>query len=239
MGRKWNNIKERKAAKDKNTSRLYAKFGIEVYVAAKKGEPDPELNQALKMVIERAKTYNIPRNIIEKALEKAKGNADEKYEEIRYEGFGPSGSMVIVDALTNNLNRTAADVRSAFSKYGGNLGVTGSVTYMFDETAVFAIEEKSVDEIFEIIVDAGIDVRDVFLEDDLVFIYAEPNQFKEIQDVLKTKGITEFAVAEVTMLPQNNITLSEESLVKFNKLIDVLEELDDVQQVYHNVNIEE
>jgi transcriptional/translational regulatory protein YebC/TACO1 len=107
MGRKWNNIKEKKASKDANTSRIYAKFGVEIYVAARSGEPNPESNQALKFVLERAKTYNVPRHIIDRAIDKAKGGSEESYSELRYEGFGPNGSMVIVDALTNNVNRTA------------------------------------------------------------------------------------------------------------------------------------
>ena len=143
MGRKWNNIKEKKASKDANTSRIYAKFGREIYVAAKQGEPDPESNQALKVVLERAKTYNVPKAIIDRAIEKAKGGSEENYDELRYEGFGPNGSMVIVDALTNNVNRTASDVRAAFGKNGGNMGVSGSVAYMFDATAVIGIEGKT------------------------------------------------------------------------------------------------
>lgn len=125
MGRKWNNIKEKKASKDANTSRIYAKFGREIYVAAKQGEPDPEANQALKVVLERAKTYNVPKAIIDRAIEKAKGGAEENYDELRYEGFGPNGSMIIVDALTNNVNRTASDVRAAFGKNGGNMASVG------------------------------------------------------------------------------------------------------------------
>ena len=113
MGRKWANIKDKKASKDTNTSRIYAKFGIEIYVAAKQGDPDPHTNQKLRFVIERAKTYNVPKHIIDRAIEKAKGNDEDNYSELRYEGFGPNGSMIIVDALTNNVNRTASDVRSA------------------------------------------------------------------------------------------------------------------------------
>ncbi|WP_454968582.1 YebC/PmpR family DNA-binding transcriptional regulator, partial [Gemella sanguinis] len=132
MGRKWNNIKEKKAAKDANTSKIYAKFGREIYQAAKSGEPDPESNRNLKVVLERAKTYRVPKNIIDRAIEKAKGGSEENYDELRYEGFGVSGTMVIIDTLTNNVNRTAAEVRTALGKNGGNLGVTGSVNYMFD-----------------------------------------------------------------------------------------------------------
>lgn len=239
MGRKWNNIKEKKASKDANTSRIYAKFGVEIYVAAKKGEPDPESNRALKVVLERAKTYNVPKAIIDRALDKAKGSADEVYEELRYEGFGPNGSMVIVDALTNNVNRTAPAVRSVFNKNGGNMGVSGSVAYMFDSTAVIGVSGKTIDEVIEILLEADVDVKDVLEEDENVMVYAEPDQFHAVQEAFKQVGITEFTVAELTMLAQNYVTLPEESVTQFEKLLDALEDLEDVQQVYHNVEFEE
>lgn len=236
MGRKWNNIKEKKASKDANTSKIYAKFGREIYVAAKQGEPDPQSNSALKVVLERAKTYNVPKAIIDRALEKAKGGAEENYVELRYEGFGPNGSMVIVDTLTNNVNRTAADVRSKFTKSGGNMGVNGSVSYMFNATAVFGIEGKTADEVLEILMEADVEVRDILDEEESVIVYAEPNQYHVVQEALMDAGITEFTVAELTMLPQNEITLSGDALAQFEKMIDALEDLEDVQQVYHNVD---
>ena len=239
MGRKWNNIKEKKASKDANTSRIYAKFGREIYVAAKQGEPDPVANQALRLVLERAKTYNVPKAIIDRAIEKAKGGADENYDTLRYEGFGPSGSMVIVDTLTNNVNRTASDVRSTFGKNGGNMGVNGSVAYMFDSTAVFGIEGKSADEVLELLMEADLDVRDIMEEDEVVIVYAEPDQFHAVQEAFKNAGITEFTVAELTMLAQNDVELSGEDQEQFLKMIDALEELEDVQQVYHNVDLGE
>ncbi|MFC4101237.1 YebC/PmpR family DNA-binding transcriptional regulator [Paenibacillus xanthanilyticus] len=239
MGRKWNNIKEKKASKDANTSRIYAKFGLEIYVAAKKGEPDPESNRALRVVLERAKTYNVPKAIIDRAIEKAKGSSDEIYEELRYEGFGPNGSMVIVDALTNNVNRTASAVRAAFSKNGGNMGVNGSVAYMFDATAVIGVTGKTADEAIELLIEADVDVRDVVEEDETVMVYAEPDQFHAVQEAFKNAGVTEFTVAELTMLAQNYVTLPEESVGQFEKMIDTLEDLEDVQQVYHNVEFEE
>ncbi|WP_339271636.1 YebC/PmpR family DNA-binding transcriptional regulator [Paenibacillus sp. FSL R5-0470] len=239
MGRKWNNIKEKKASKDANTSRVYAKFGVEIYVAAKKGEPDPEANRALKVVLERAKTYNVPKAIIDRAMDKAKGSGDENYEELRYEGFGPNGSMIIVDALTNNVNRTAPLIRSTFSKNGGNMGVSGSVAYMFDSTAVIGVEGKSADEVIEMMFDAELDVRDVLEEDEAVIVYAEPDQFHAVQEVFRNAGITEFTVAELNMLPQNYVTLPEDAQAQFEKLIDALEDLEDVQQVYHNVDSED
>ncbi|MGE7622224.1 YebC/PmpR family DNA-binding transcriptional regulator [Viridibacillus sp. NPDC096237] len=237
MGRKWNNIKEKKAAKDQSTSRINAKFGREIYVAAKQGEPNPESNGALKVVLERAKTYSVPKHIIDRAIDKAKGGGDENFDELRYEGFGPNGSMVIVDALTNNVNRTAADVRATYGKNNGNMGVSGSVAYMFDPTAVFGIEGKEAEEVLEMLIEADVDVRDVFDEGEATIIYAEPSQFNAVQEALKAQGITEFTVAELTMLPQTEIQLEGEDLAKFEKLIDALEDLDDVQQVYHNVEL--
>lgn len=239
MGRKWQNIKYKKAQKDQNTSRIYAKFGREIYVAAKKGAPDPEANQNLKMVIERAKTYDVPKHIIERAIEKAKGGADENFDELRYEGFGPGGSMIIVDALTNNVNRTASEVRAAFGKNGGNMGVSGSVSYMFDHTAVFVFSGKTVDETFEILLEADVDVRDIEEEDGQVVVYAEPDQFHAVQEALNAAGITDFAVAELSMVPKSEVTLSGDDLAQFEKLIDALEDLEDVQQVYHNVDLDE
>lgn len=237
MGRKWNNIKEKKASKDANTSRIYAKFGREIYVAAKQGEPDPESNQALKVVLERAKTYSVPRVIIDRAVDKAKGGSEENFDELRYEGFGPSGSMVIVDTLTNNVNRTASDVRAAFGKNGGNMGVSGSVSYMFDHTAVFGVEGKTADEVLELLMEEDIDVRDIMEEEDSVIVYAEPEQFHIVQQAFKNAGITEFTVAELTMLAQNELELPEDAQVQFEKMIDAIEDLEDVQQVYHNVDL--
>ncbi|MBH5317636.1 YebC/PmpR family DNA-binding transcriptional regulator [Paenibacillus sp. GSMTC-2017] len=239
MGRKWNNIKDKKANKDANTSRIYAKFGVEIYVAAKKGEPDPESNRALKVVLERAKTYNVPRAIIDRALDKAKGSGDDNYQELRYEGFGPNGSMVIVDTLTNNVNRTAPEVRSAFNKNGGSMGVSGSVAYMFESTAVFGLTGKTVDEVMEIMIEADVDVRDILEEEDSVIVYAAPDQFHAVQEAFKKVGVDQFTVAELTMLAQNYISLPADGQVQFDKLIDALEDLEDVQQVFHNVELED
>jgi YebC/PmpR family DNA-binding regulatory protein len=239
MGRKWNNIKEKKASRDADTSRIYAKFGREIYVVAKQGEPDPELNQALKFVVERAKTYSVPKAIIDRAIEKAKGGSEENFDELRYEGFGPNGSMVIVDTLTNNVNRTASEVRAAFGKNGGNMGVSGSVSYMFEATAVIGLEGKSADDVLELLMDADVEVRDILEEEESVIIYAEPDQFHAVQEALKNAGIAEFTVAEITMLAQNDLTLSPEAQAQFEKMIDVLDELEDVQQVHHNVHLDE
>lgn len=206
---------------------------------AKQGEPDPESNQALRVVLERAKTYNVPRAIIDRAIEKAKGGSEENYDELRYEGFGPNGSMVIVDALTNNVNRTASDVRAAFGKNGGNMGVSGSVAYMFDATAVIGIEGKTADDVLELLMEADVDVRDIIEEEESVIVYAEPEQFHAVQQAFKDAGISDFTVAELTMLAQNDLTLPEDAQAQFEKMIDALEDLEDVQQVYHNVDLGE
>lgn len=239
MGRKWANIVEKKTKLDANNSKIYAKFGIEIYVAAKQGEPDPHSNQKLKFVIDRAKTYNVPRHIIDRAIEKAKGGGDGDYQELRYEGFGPNGSMIIVDALTNNVNRTAADVRAAYSKNGGNMGAPGSVSYLFDNTAIFGVADKDADELLEALMEADVDVRDVVQEDDQAIVYAEPNDFNAVRAALEAMGITEFSVAEIEMIPQSEVTLSGDDLRLFERMINALEDNEDVQKVYHNVNLED
>ena len=239
MGRKWANIVAKKTAKDANNSKVYTKFGIEIYAAAKSGDPDPHANQKLKFVIDRAKTYNVPKHIIDRAIEKAKGSGDEQFSELRYEGFGPNGSMVIVDTLTNNVNRTAADVRAAFGKNGGNMGVSGAVSYMFDNTALFGFAGEDADEILEYLMDQEIDVRDVEEDDGQIIVHGEPEDFHAIQEALKAKGIEEFSVAEMQMIPQNEVTLADDDLAKFEKMIDVLDDLEDVQNIFHNVDLGE
>jgi YebC/PmpR family DNA-binding regulatory protein len=193
----------------------------------------------LRFVIERAKTYNVPKHIIDRAIERAKGSGDETFQELRYEGFGPNGSMVIVDALTNNVNRTASDVRAAFGKNGGNMGVSGAVAYMFDNTALFGFAGEDADEVLEYLMDKEIDVRDVVDEEGQIIVYGEPEDFNAIQEALKEKGISEFSVAEMQMIPQSEVTLTGDDLEKFEKMIDVLDELEDVQQIYHNVELED
>ena len=147
--------------------------------------------------------------------------------------------MVIVDALTNNLNRTVSDVRAAFSKNGGNMGVSGSVSYMFDATAVIGLEGSAADEVLEILMEADVDVRDIIEEDEAVIVYAEPDQFHAVQEAFKNIGITDFTVAELTMLAQSYISLPEDAQAQFEKLIDTLDDLEDVKQVYHNVDSSE
>ncbi|MDF9867801.1 YebC/PmpR family DNA-binding regulatory protein [Bacilli bacterium PM5-3] len=236
MGRKWNNIKYAKAAKDANRSKIYAKFGKEIYMAAK-SDPDPESNRNLKAVLDKAKTYNITKDIIDRAINKAKSGVDESYDNIRYEGYGPSGSAIIVDTLTDNVNRTVAEVRAAFNKAKGNLGVNGSVAFMFTPSSVIGIEQQDEEEMLELFIENEVDVHDIENDDGKTMIYGAVEDFSKIQDALKTKGIEEFEVAEISMLPNDTIVLEGEELERFEKLIDTLEDIDDVQEVYHNIEL--
>ena len=226
MGRKWANIVAKKTAKDGATSKIYAKFGVEIYAAAKQGEPDPELNTSLKFVIERAKQAQVPKHVIDKAIDKAKGGGDETFVQGRYEGFGPNGSMIIAETLTSNVNRTIANVRTIFNKKGGNIGAAGSVSYMFDNTGVI---------VFEILLEAEVDVRDVTEEEGNIVIYTEPTDLHKGIAALKAAGITEFSTTELEMIAQSEVELSPEDLEIFEGLVDALEDDDDVQKVYHNV----
>jgi len=236
MGRKWNNIKEKKAAKDANTSKIYAKFGREIYQAAKTGEPDPESNRNLKVVLERAKTYRVPKNIIDRAIEKAKGGSEENYDELRYEGFGPNGSMIIVDTLTSNVNRTAANVRAAFGKNGGNMGASGSVSYLFDNKGVIVFAGEDADAVFEQLLEADVDVDDVEAEEGTITVYTAPTDLHKAIVALRESGVEEFQVTELEMIPQSEVELSGDDLETFEKLYSVLEDDEDVQKIYTNVD---
>ncbi|HER8860740.1 glucose-1-phosphate adenylyltransferase [Streptococcus pyogenes] len=235
MGRKWANIVAKKTAKDGATSKVYAKFGVEIYVAAKQGEPDPELNTALKFVIDRAKQAQVPKHVIDKAIDKAKGNTDETFVEGRYEGFGPNGSMIIVDTLTSNVNRTAANVRTAYGKNGGNMGASGSVSYLFDKKGVIVFAGDDADSVFEQLLEADVDVDDVEAEEGTITVYTASTDLHKGIQALRDNGVEEFQVTELEMIPQSEVVLEGDNLETFEKLIDALESDDDVQKVYHNV----
>ncbi|HFU6535865.1 TPA: YebC/PmpR family DNA-binding transcriptional regulator [Streptococcus pyogenes] len=235
MGRKWANIVAKKTAKDGATSKVYAKFGVEIYVAAKQGEPDPELNTALKFVIDRAKQAQVPKHVIDKGIDKAKGNTDETFVEGRYEGFGPNGSMIIVDTLTSNVNRTAANVRTAYGKNGGNMGASGSVSYLFDKKGVIVFAGDDADSVFEQLLEADVDVDDVEAEEGTITVYTAPTDLHKGIQALRDNGVEEFQVTELEMIPQSEVVLEGDDLETFEKLIDALESDDDVQKVYHNV----
>lgn len=219
-------------------SKLYAKYGKEIYMAAKNGEPDPELNQSLKRLIDKAKKDQVTADVISRAIEKAKGGTGEDYSSARYEGFGPGASIVIVECLTDNVNRTIAEVRHCFTKTGGKLGVSGSAAHMFNHQAVFVIPNVSEEEIFELLIENDIDVTDIEADDESVTLLGEATDYNNIKTaLLDSNPDLDFSTDEIMWLPMMDIELEDEDKGTFNRLIDMLNELDDVQEVFHNVKL--
>jgi YebC/PmpR family DNA-binding regulatory protein len=220
-------------------SKLYARFGREIYMAAKSGTPDPDTNTTLKRIIEKARKEQVPNEIIKRNIDKAKGGSGESFSLIRYEGFGPGSSQVIVECLSDNVNRTIAEVRNCFTKTGGKLGISGSVLHQFNQTAVITVSNITEDEILDILVGNDIDASDIETEDGLVTIYADVTDFNSIRTaILEVKPDIEFETDEIMWLPIMYTTLdSEEEKETFDRLMSMLDEIDDVQQVFHNVSI--
>ncbi|ACJ33088.1 YebC/PmpR family DNA-binding transcriptional regulator [Anoxybacillus flavithermus] len=235
---KWKNIQRRKNAQDAKRGKLFMKLAKEIYVAAKMGGGDPTTNATLRLAIEKAKSANMPNENIERAIKKATGNQEHThYEEIRYEGYGPGGVAVMVICLTDNKNRTASNVRVAFSKNGGNLGETGCVSYLFDRKGLIVIARENLhideDDMLLQAIEAGADEMET--TEDSFEIYTSPEQFEQVKNTLAAQGFT-FATAEITMIPQTYTTLTGDDLTKMLKLIDMLEDDDDVQEIYHNLD---
>ena len=236
---KWHNIQAKKGKADAARGKIFTKLGRELAVAAK-GNPNPSTNSKLADIIAKAKAANMPNDNIERSIKKAAGEVGDKdYKELTYEGYGVAGSALIITTLTDNNNRTAGDVRAIMSKHGGSLGTTGSVSYMFDNKGVIVVErtpDLSEDEITELAIEAGAD--DVVTEDDAYEIYTAVPAFSAARKFLEEKGLS-FLQAELTMIPQSKITLAPDKLETFLKMLDKLEENDDVQNVYHNVELPE
>lgn len=234
---KWSTIKRKKGAIDSERSKVFQKLAKELYVAAKSGDPNPENNPSLRMVIEKAKGENMPKANIESAINKAKNRGEgENYESIRYEGYGPHGIAIMIDCLTDNKNRTAGFVRSTLTKKGGNLGTDGSVSYLFERKGIIVLENVyDEDKIMEDVL--NLDVLDFSSDDDSYIIYTDPTKFIEVKDELTKMGYDKFLVSEVTFVPNNYIVLDEEATEKVCNLIDALNDLDDVQAVYHNLEM--
>ncbi|MEJ8751121.1 YebC/PmpR family DNA-binding transcriptional regulator [Lagierella sp. ICN-221743] len=237
---KWSKIKNKKGSEDKRRGKIFTKLTREIIVAAKEGGADPDYNSSLKTAIEKAKAENMPNDNIERAIKKASGsNEQDNYEEIIYEGYGPSGVAVIVSCLTDNRNRTAPEVRHAFDKFGGNLGTTGSVMFTFQKVGLLQISKDNVDEeeLMMTSIDSG---ASDFREDDDVFeVLTEVENFSKVRDTLSDAGYS-FEFCDLTYLPNTEVSLTEEGDIKnLVKLIDTLEDNDDVQDVYHNWNVPE
>jgi YebC/PmpR family DNA-binding regulatory protein len=218
-------------------SKVYAKYGKEIYMAAKAGSPDPDTNQTLKRIIEKAKREQVTSDVIKRAIDKAKGGSDETYTSIRYEGFGPGSSMIIVECLSDNVNRTIAEVRNCFTKTGGKLGISGSVVHQFNHNAVFTLPGVTEDEVLEILVNNDLDVSDIETDEVGVTIYGADTDYNLIRTAISdTMPELELDTDEIMWLPIMGTTLDlEEDQEKFERLLSMLDELDDVQEVYHNV----
>ena len=228
---KWANIKRKKGANDAIRGKITTKIGREITIAVRMGGADTTGNMRLKLALSKAKSNNI-----QKGLGASDGS---NYEELTYEGYGPGGTAILLDILTDNRNRTAADIRHIFSKHGGNLGESGCVSWMFKKKAVFVVEKETFDDedaLMELVLEAGAD--DLKNEDDVFEITAEPEAFDDIEAALGEKGI-ETVSAEVTMVPDNTVKVEGDAAVKMQKMLDALDENDDVQEVYGNYEMDE
>ena len=236
---KFANIKHKKEKNDAAKGKIFTIIGREIAVAVKEGGSDPANNSRLRDVIAKAKANNMPNDTIERGIKKAAGNASAvNYEYVSYEGYGPGGIAIIVDALTDNKNRTAANVRSAFTKGSGSIGTQGCVSYMFDKKGQIIVDkeecEMDADDLMMLALDAG--AEDFSEEDDCYEIITDPDAFSAVREVLEKEGLA-MAEASVTMIPQNYVDLTEETAVKnLQKTLDLLDDDDDVQSVYHNWN---
>lgn len=234
---KWSTIKRKKGIADAERSKIFQKLAKELYVAAKSGDPNPENNANLRMVIEKAKAENMPKSNIQNAIDKAKNKNDgENYEQVIYEGYAPGGIAVMIDCLTDNKNRTAGFVRSTLTKRGGNLGTDGSVSYMFSRKGVLVLD-KSYDEekLMEDILELGI--LDFVSGDEEYEITTMPDKFLSVKESLEKLGYDKFLLSEVTFVPNSYISLGEEEKEKVLNLIDAMEDIDDVQNIYHNLEM--
>jgi YebC/PmpR family DNA-binding regulatory protein len=235
MGRSFENRKASIFKTAAQKSKLYSKYGKQLYVVAKNGVPDPENNPALRNLIERAKKDQVPSHVIDKAIEKAKGVGGEDFATVRYEGFGPGGCSVIVDCLTDNNNRTITDVRNCFTRTGSKLGPTGTVAHMFDHLAVLSFKGDDGDKILEIMLNADVDVTDVETEEDTINLFAPASEFYKAKTaLLEAFPKLELLVQEITFVPQATKELSGDDVQMFEKFINLLNDCEDVQDVYHN-----
>ncbi len=234
---KFANIKHKKEKNDAKKGKIFTIIGREIVIAVKEGGPDPANNSKLRDVIAKAKSNNMPNDTIERGIKKAAGDANaDNYEKITYEGYGPNGIAIIVETLTDNKNRTAANVRSAFTKGNGNIGTPGCVSFMFDKKGQIIIDKEEcdmdADELMMMALDAG--AEDFAEEDDCYEVITDPDDFSAVREALEKEGIP-MAEAEVTMIPQTYVSLTEETAVKnLQKTLDLLDDDDDVQYVYHN-----
>ncbi len=235
MGRAYQNRKDSMAKTSDQKSKVYSKYGREIYVCAKKGGIDPDGNLALRGLIERAKKDQVPAHVIEKAIDKAKGGGGEDFDTARYEGFGPGNCMVIVECLTDNPNRTFGDVRQCFTKTKCKIGTQGSVSHMFDHAAILAFAGDDEEAALEALMMDDVDVTDIENEGGMITVFAPHTEFfKAKQALTNALGEIDFEVAEIQFVPQTTAPIAADDLEMFEKFLDMLNDVDDVQRVYHN-----
>ena len=238
---KWHNIQAKKGKADAARGKIFTKIGREIAIAVREGGANPENNNKLRDIIAKAKANNMPNDNIQRSIKKAAGEGTgATYEEIVYEGYAPGGVAIICNIVTDNRNRTSADVRHIFDKNGGSLGTPGSVSYMFDNKGLIVVEREpgmDEDEMMMMALDAG--AEDVSALDDVFEIYTAPNDFSAVREALEAQGLS-FLSAEVSMIPQNTVAVTDEDTIKnITKMLEMLEENDDVQNVYHNAELPE
>ena len=238
MGRAYQNRKESMAKTSDMKAKVYSKYGREVYVCAKSGGIDPDGNLALRSLIDRAKKDQVPSHVIDKAIEKAKGGGGEDFDTARYEGFGPGGCMIIVDCLTDNPNRTFGDVRQCFTKTKSKLGTQGSVSHLFDHCAILVFKGDDEEAALEALMMADVDVSDIENEDGKITVFAPNTEYFKAKQALTDalEGI-EFDVDEIQFIPQISCPISGDDAEMFEKLEHMLNDLDDVQSIYHNAEL--
>lgn len=239
MGRAYQNRKESMAKTSDQKAKVYSKYGREIYVCAKAGGVDPEGNLALRSLIDRAKKDQVPSHVIEKGIEKAKGGGGEDYFPARYEGYGPGNTMTIIECLTDNPNRTFGDVRVCFTKTNSKIGTQGSVSHMFDHLAIFVFPGDDEEALLDALMEADVDVTDIESDDGNISVFAPNDEYgKAKQAILSVLPDVDFEVDEIQFLPQNTTPITdEEDLAMFEKFIDMLNDLDDVQNVYHSAEV--
>jgi len=235
MGRAYQNRKESMAKTSDAKAKVYSKYGREIYVCAKASGIDPDGNLSLRGLIDRAKKDQVPSHVIEKAIEKAKGGGGEDFSTARYEGFGPGGCMVIVDCLTDNPNRTFGDVRQCFTKTKAKIGSQGTVSHMFDHCAILVFKGDDEDSTLEALMEADVDVTDIETDEGKITVFAPNTEyFKAKQALTDAFGEIDFEVDEIQFVPQNTAPVTGDDVEMFDKFLDMLNDLDDVQNVYHN-----
>jgi YebC/PmpR family DNA-binding regulatory protein len=236
---KWHTIKHKKGANDAKRGKIFTKLIKEITVASRDGGGDVDMNPRLRKAVSDAKSENMPNDTIDRAIKRGTGELEGvNYEEITYEGYGPNGVAILIETMTDNRNRTVAEIRHLFSKNGGNLGESNSVAWMFDRKGYIVVDKaaKSEDELFEIAIEAG--AEDLKDEDDVFEIYTEPDNFEAVSDAIKNAGITP-QVAEISMIPQTYIHLESADAKTMLKLYEAIDDQDDVQKVYANFDIDE